>query len=231
VERLLDLDGAGIYLVVALAGIFLVWYFVGAYLTRRRLGVAARWVYRGLSLYRDPTPERTRASIKWLATNAFNIVLEEPRPPLRGVVVTVLLQSRDMMTVWLIDRLTGRRDLVLLRFDLERQPIWGAEIFRRRSLLAGDANRQAREAGWNAELTDDPKLAAAHGGGKAGDLCRELLAALGEERQRLVRLSVRRQSPHLTLALDLPDPATSDPLEVTRLGERLVTITLTYTTR
>jgi hypothetical protein len=228
---MLDFEGVGIYLVAAFAGVFIVWYFVGGYLTRRRLALTARWVYRGLEVYRDPEPDRTRAAIKWLATNAFNIMLERPRPPLSDVLVTVLLQSRDMMTVWLIDRFTGRRDLVLLRYDLERQPIWGLEVFRRRGLLAGDATRQARQEGWPIESSDDGGLRTAHGGGKAGELCQELLAALGEERRRLVRLSVRRQSPHLTVAMDLPDPTSSDPRELMRLGQRLATITLGYTTR
>jgi hypothetical protein len=136
-----------------------------------------------------------------------------------------------MMTVWLIDRFTGRRDVLMVRFDLQRQPILGVEIFRRRSLLAGDSGRIAKEAGWPIESTDDRVLLTAHGGGKAGDLCRELLAALGDDRRRLVRLSVRRQSPHLTVALDLPDPDASDPLETTRLGDRLVSIALAYGTR
>lgn len=230
-DRVLDLESAGIYLVVAFAGVFIVWYFAGAYLTRRRLGSAARWVYRGLDVYRDPRPDRTRASIKWLATNAFNIVLERPRAPLSEVVVTVLLQSRDMMTVWVFDRFTGRRDLVMLRFDLKRQPIWGIEIFRRRSLLAGDSRRTAKEEGWEVAASDDAALLAAHGGGKAGDLCRELLDALGDDRRHLVRLSVRRQSPHLTVAMDLPDPDASDPADLMRLCDRLATVTLDYATR
>lgn len=230
-DRMLDLEASGPYLLVVLAGIFLIWYFVGAALTRRRLAAAATWVNRGLDVYRQAEPERTRASIKWLSTNAFNIALESARPPCSEVVATVLLQSRDMVTMWLIDRVTGRRDLLMLRFDLDRQPIWGVELFRRRSVLAGEATRLVKREGWRVEPTADRGTLAAHGGGKASDLCHELLEILGEERRRLVRLSVRRQSPHLTLALDLPDPASSDPLATMRLGERLVAVTLDYSTR
>jgi hypothetical protein len=225
-----DTQTIGVYLVVAFAGLFLLWYFAGAFLTRRRLAMAARWVYQGLDLYRDPTPDRTRASIKWLSTNAFNILFENARPPLSAVVATVLLRSRDMMTIWLIDRLSGRRDLLMLRYDLERQPIWGVEIFRPRSILAGDSRRIATDEGWTIEPDHDPTLLAAHGGGKAGELCHALLAALGQDRRLLVRLSVRRQSPHLSLGLDMPDPASNDPADVMRLGERLVVVTLDYST-
>ena len=61
-DGLLDLESVGVYLVIGLAGVFLLWYFVGAYLTRRRLAVAARWAYRGLENFRDEEPSRTRAS-------------------------------------------------------------------------------------------------------------------------------------------------------------------------
>ena len=49
-------------------------------------------------------------------------------------------------------------------------------------------------------------------------------------RRRLVRLSVRRQSPHLSLGLDMPDPGSNDPADVMRLGDRLVAVTLDYST-
>jgi len=135
-----------------------------------------------------------------------------------------------MITVWLMDRLVGRRDLLMLRCDLERQPIWGLELFRPRSILAGDARRLAAEEGWPIEPSGEAALLAAHGGGKAGELCRALLDALGEEHRRIVRLGIRRRPPHLTLALDLPDPGSSDPHETMRLAERLATITLAYST-
>lgn len=226
----MGLDDIGLSAVIAIALLFLVWYLVGSWVNRRRMADAARWVHRGLAHYHDPRAGRAKESIKWLSTNAFNMLLENPKPPFAGVLATVLLQSRDMLTVWLSDRLSGRRDLLLLRYELKRQPIWGVEIFRPRGLLAGEARRVAREEGWSIEPSADGRLLAAHGGGQAEQLCRELLAVLGERREGIVRLGVRRQAPHLTLALDLPDPSTTDPRDTMRLGERLAEITLAYAT-
>ena len=228
---MLGLEVLGPYLVFVAAGAFLLWYFVGAHFTRRRLALAAQWVYRGLETFRAPGPERMPASIKWLSTNAFNITLEAAKPPFSAVVVTVLLRSRDMTTMWLIDRLTGRRDMLMLRFDLERQPIWGVEIYRRRSILAGEARHAAKQSGWPIQLASDARLMTAHGGGKASELCADLLTALGVQQGDLVRLSVRRQSPHMILAMDMPDPASSDPADVMRLGQLLAEVALRYSTR
>ena len=52
-------------------------------------------------------------------------------------------------------------------------------------------------------------------------LAAELVQVLDSERSRLVRLAVRRQGNHLTLALNVPDPARFDPSEVIRLARRL----------
>jgi hypothetical protein len=49
----------------------------------------------------------------------------------------------------------------------------------------------------------------------------ELIKALDTQRVRLVRLAVRRQGNHLTLALNVPDPAQFDPSDLTRLAHRL----------
>jgi hypothetical protein len=229
---MLDLEVLGPYVVLVVAGAFLLWYFVGAHFTRRRLAEAARWVHRGLPTLCPLGSEGPRASIKWLSTNAFNIALETARPPFSAVVVTVLLRSRDMVTMWLIDRFRRRQDLLMLRFDLERQPIWGVEIYRRRSVLAGDASDLVRASGWAAQsLPNSNLMMIAHGGGQASNLCAELLTTLGAEHRSLVRLSVRRQSPHITLAMDLPDPTTSDPAAVMRLAERLAAVTIKYGTQ
>jgi hypothetical protein len=226
-----SVDNLGIGVVFAIAALFLIWYLVGAMVNRRRIAAAARWVHRGLESYRDPHRGTSKASIKWLSTNAFSILVEDARAPVGGVSATVLLQSRDMITVWLADLLSGRRDLLLLRYDFRRQPIWGVEIFRRRSILAGDARRYAAQEGWSIEPSADAELLTAHGGGKAGELCHELLEALGGDRRHVIRLAVRRQAPHLTLAFDLPDPATADPAETIRLADRLARVVLGYSTR
>ena len=229
----MDLDSFGVPLVVALATLFLVWHVVGSLIHRRRVAATARWLSRGLELVR-PEGAGGRPALKRLSVHVFNLSLEEARPPFRTVAATALLHSRDMLSVWLLDRLVGRRDMLLLRCELRRQPIWGLEVFRSRGLLAGDARRLATQEGWPiAPPEEDDRrapLLAAHGGGKSGDLCRALLEAVGDERRRLVRLGIRRRPPHLTLALDLPDPSRTDPAETMRLAERLATITLAYST-
>ncbi|TMF04145.1 MAG: hypothetical protein E6I52_05595 [Chloroflexi bacterium] len=49
----------------------------------------------------------------------------------------------------------------------------------------------------------------------------ELVDLIGLERPRLVRLAVRRQDHHLTLALNVPDPRDLDPTTVSHLAQQL----------
>jgi hypothetical protein len=225
-----NLDDYGIPLVFALAAIFIAWFFAGAVVNRRRLAQTARWVRRALDDYRLPEPSKSTLSIKWISTNAFIILLEGARHPFTGLAATALLRSRDMVTIWLLDRIVGRRDLLMLRCELPRLPIWGVEIFRPRSILSGDIRQTAKREGWPIESAASGPLMTAHGGGKAGELCSALLDALGDRRQEVVRLAIHRRAPHLTLALDLPDPTSADPRETMQLAERLATITLGYCT-
>ncbi len=226
----MDFDSIGIAAAFGLAALFICWYFIGAAINRRRIADAARWVHRGLEPYKERGQGKGNLSIKWLATNAFNVLLEGAQSPFRGVVATVLLQSRDMVTVWLIDRMTGRRDILLLRCDLRKLPIWGLEIFRPRSILAGDARHRAKQEDWPVETWVDGGLVVAHGGGKAGQFCAALLREFEDDGRHLIRLGISRRSPHLTLAIDLPDTLKSDPRDTLRLAERLASVTASYST-
>jgi hypothetical protein len=121
--------------------------------------------------------------------------------------------------VWAWNRLHGRRDMILLQATLRTQPFAGLEVYRPGTLLAGDSRHLARLEGWAESPLDDLVIA---GAGEAPQrMAGELLEALAPERSRLVRLAVRRQAPHLTVALNVPDPARFDADDARRLAQRL----------
>jgi hypothetical protein len=121
--------------------------------------------------------------------------------------------------VWAWNRLHGRRDMVLLQASLNQQPMWGLEVFRAGTLLASDARLFARQEGWpEAPLGD---LIVAAPGDAPRQLASELLGLIDVERSRLVRLAVRRQGHHVTLALNVPDPASFDPTLFARVASEV----------
>ena len=109
--------------------------------------------------------------------------------------------------------------MISLQATLRAQPLWGLEIYRPGTLLAGDSRHFARQEGWSESALESLTVAAA--GSAPLRVATELLDEIGAERARLLRLAVRRQGQHLTFALNVPDPARLEPEAVARLAVRL----------
>ena len=200
-------------LAVALIG----WYLAGNELMRRRGRSLAVWSKRALD------PLGGRQAVQWLTTHSFRLEVEGLRPPFRAGSLTGLTESWDVPMTWLLNRLNGRRDMVLLQVSLHQQPLYGLELYRPRSVLAGDARRYAGDEGWQETAVDGLRLASPLGDGALG-LARELLAALGPEAAQLVRLAIRRRGLNLTLALNVPDRRRLAPDDFRQLVERLAQV-------
>lgn len=217
------LERAALPAVFALGVFFIGWYFVGNEIMRRRGRELALWCKRALD------PLGGRQAIQWITFHSFRLQVEGIKPPFKSGSLTGLTESWDVPIIWLGNRLSGRRDMVLLQVNLRQQPIWGLELYRPRSLLAGDARRLAGEEGWGDQPLAEFRLASP-GGGAPEALSQQLLVELGEERANLVRLAVRRRGPHLTLALNVPDRARLNPASFHELMEGLARATLRYAT-
>jgi hypothetical protein len=190
------------------------WYVVGNEVMRRRGRSLAVWCKRSLD------PLGGRQAIQWTTTQSFRLEVEGLEAPFGSGTLTGLVESLDVPVIWLANRANGRRDMVLLELSLRQQPIWGFELYRPRSVLAGDARKYAREEGWTEIPLDGFRLASASGL-KMEKPARELMAALGDEATNLVRLAIRRRGLHLTLALNVPDRSRFLPKDFSRIVERL----------
>lgn len=207
--------------VIGLAALIICWYLAGNELMRRRARRLALWC-------RDASePMGGTLAIRWLTNSAFQIEIQAPRSPFRSGSITGLVESLDVAIVWIWNRLRGRRDMVLLQLTLDKQPIWGLELFRTRSLLSGDARHRARAEQWTERALDEFRLASP-GGAAPQELARRLLALLTPQRQDLVRLAVRRQGTHLTLAVNVPDLKRLSPAAFSQVAGEIARVTLSF---
>ena len=206
-------DSLGLPIALSLGVILVAWYWAGNELMRRRAHRLALWSKRVID------PLGGTQTIRWLGGQAFRLEVEGAKAPFQSLAVTGLVESWDVPVVWAWNRLHGRRDMILLQASLRLQPIWGLEVYRAGTLLAGDARLFARQEGWPEAPLGDLTIAAP--GDNPRRLASELLDLLDPDRPRLVRLAVRRQGHHLTLALNVPDPRDFDPANVSRLTTRL----------
>src|SRR5439155_308443 len=140
-------------LLIARGAVLIGWYLVGNEVIRRRSRRLAAWAKRALD------PLGGAQSVRWLSTQSFRLEVERPRAPFRSAALVGLAESWDVPMIWLWNRRHGRRDMVLLHADLRQQPIWGLELFRPGSLLAGDARHLASQEGWAEEPLAELRLA------------------------------------------------------------------------
>jgi hypothetical protein len=206
-------DSYGLPVALGLGILLVGWYWAGNELMRRRAHRLALWSKRVID------PLGGTQTIRWLGGQAFRLEVSGPLAPFSSVSLTGLVESWDVPMVWAWNRLHGRRDMVLVQATLRQQPLFGFEVYRPGSLLAGDARHLARQEGWDSSPLDEFVVAA--GGARPPQLAATLVAALAEERTRLVRLAVRRQPQHLILALNVPNPSTFNPAALTTLAQSL----------
>ncbi len=193
VEGLDQLGGALLFFG---AGLWVAWLLGGTLINRRRAAAVSRWAYA------EARPYGKKLFVRWITMAAFELTVPEARAPFKQLSLTGFLQSREMPFIWLWNRVRRRGDLLIVRAELRRRPVWGFEVYRPQSLLAGDARRAALDAGWTPEQGADG-LWRANGGGAAAELSERLVAALGPWAPHLDRLAMRREAPQLVVALAL----------------------------
>lgn len=178
-------------------GIFLIIWYVGASFYNRRLGVSTyRWLQPGLASLGKIT------EAKWIGSSGSGARLgvSSASRPFRRVEVAFLLETRELLPLWLINRLRGKRDSLFVRSQLRSVPLGELEIVptgdRRLRNLSSESNQ-------NPWVIVDRQLpaglqAAARGRG-TDQLLDDLTPALENLGASIRQLSVSRTSPNVIL--------------------------------
>jgi|GEM_PF-1974369 hypothetical protein len=202
--------------VVAIGIVILVFYFGGSLLNRAIGERWARYCWRLLQSW-----SARGGTIRWYGINGFQIELPQLSSPFRSARLTVILQPRNLVWLWLRNRLRGYDELLVFRAALERLPAHDLEIVHRRSQFRGDAAHAARTAGWTITPAWRGPFWLATNAPSAHTLAGNLLHQLGAEERRLRRLALRRQFRELEVHLALLDGDALPPEMLARLLRRL----------
>jgi hypothetical protein len=120
-------------------------------------------------------------------------------PPFRRLELTLLLQNREILPLWLLDHLRGRRDRLIIRATL-RSP-------RRGEIEIGSARRKAarrRQEPW--EWREGPhQLATAYQGPGAQQQAVALEPWLQSYGAQLRRFCWHKHDPHIVLEINLTE--------------------------
>ena len=180
-------------IVIGLCVFLALWYGGGHLYNRRRGQHLFRWLEAGLGVLGG------KVESGWIGSPAagarINIVQAES--PFRRLELTLLLESREILPLWLLDRLRGRKDRLIIRATL-RSP-------RRGQIEIGSAGRRAarrQQEPWDWREVPHRLAAACQGAG-----ARQRVIALEPWLQtygvHLRRFYWRQQDPHILLEIDL----------------------------
>jgi hypothetical protein len=185
-------------LLLAVAVAFLVaWFAWGTAKNVRRGNAVMRWMQAGLPLLGAKT------TIRWLGSTAVEMRLQEAKPPFEQVALVIFLEPRDMPWLWALARWRGRKDTLIVRAKLRRQPRAELELIDRATWSGREALPRLRD--WAVREPASAAEPALYHRDQAGQsLADDLLELARREALAPWRLAVRQGEPHFQLHLSLP---------------------------
>ena len=203
--------------IAILLGVFLVIWYVFASAYNRRLGIRTyRWIQSGAKTFGKITEAR------WFGSSGSGgrMVVAKPGAPFRRVEIAFLLETRELLPLWLLNHARGRRDYMILKANVRNPPRSDVEI-----LPQGDnrfrtmENPPGAEIWTMADVALPNGFAAAQRGRDTAQLLERASPLLASDGPSIRRLSLARTSPHLIAEINLPLLMTSDAPEFfTRLA-------------
>jgi len=123
------------------------WYLLAMIYNRRRGHAAYRWLVGGL----DALGEDRES--KWLgsAASGAQIVVTQAEKPFRRVEIVYLMESRELLPLWLFDLLRNKRDQLIFKALLRAKRLAEVEIAPARSRTAGRVKKRLDDSWTTAE--------------------------------------------------------------------------------
>ncbi|MBL7065324.1 MAG: hypothetical protein ISS49_14110 [Anaerolineae bacterium] len=183
---------------VAIIGlcVFLALWYGGGYLYNRHRGQRLfRWLETGLDVLGD------KREAGWIGSPAsgarVNVI--HAAPPFRRLEITLLLENREILPLWLFDHLRGKRDWLIIKVTLRSPRRGEVEVVPAKGRTA-QALRREQEQPWTWQ--EGPYgLAIAHRGSGAQRQVAGLTSWLETCGAHLHRFSWRKTDPHVQLQM------------------------------
>jgi hypothetical protein len=137
----------------------------------------------------------------------------EAKRPFRQVEVAFLLETRELLPLWLLNRLRGRRDSLVVRAHLRSVPHGELEVLPKGHARFGDLLKDSKQNPWAMLQRQLPGgLQAAGRGRDTAGMLSATEALLSQVGAGIHRLSLARTAPHLILDVKIAQ-LRSEPAE------------------
>lgn len=168
-------------------------YLAGTWLNRRRSRALGEWLQAGLeTLGGKPT-------WKWVGTRSSGaqVTIDGARKPFRQLQITYLLLTRELLPLWGVELLRGKRDMLVIRADLRTKPGREFEVVPTQGALRRKLDRESQQP-W--KWHEGPAgLGIATQGSDDEVIIEQVTRFLQPYARHVQRLSLRQRSPHLIL--------------------------------
>src|SRR3972149_3014089 len=188
-----------------LVAIVMGWFAFGVIWNIRRGNAGLRWMQTGLPRLGEKT------TLRWLGSSAVELSIAQARPRFRRVDLWLVLEPRDVPWFWLLTRLRGRRDMLIVRGQLTTAPQFEYDLLAPGSWSERETVGRGEARQWETEALGDAHFRAPV---PTRSLSRQIapgaLEAARKVQPTVWRLSSRRESPQLELHVPLPKPRQDD---------------------
>lgn len=175
------------------------WYVVGSIFNRRRGTATFDWLQDGLSQFGKLSEARWIGS----AGSGARLVIGKPSAPYQRIEVVFLLESREILPLWIVNHLRGKRDEMILKANLRSVPsqeleaAWGNNRDFKKAISGGD-NKPFEL------LPSQDGVEIAIRGTTDNSKVESLANFLSQHQGAVWRVSLQRKAPHLILRANLP---------------------------
>jgi hypothetical protein len=164
-----------------------------------------KWLQAGLPKLGE------RTTVRWLGSSAVDLNLTKVRAPFKSVQLLIVLEPRDVPWFWLFAHLRGRRDILIVRGQLQTAPQYEFDLIAPHTWSESERAGRADTRQW---AVDDLETLNFHAPQQTRSLSRALAASLLPMAQHIQstvwRFSTRHDNPHFELHVPLPNPKSMD---------------------
>lgn len=186
---------------ITLTVIFLGWFAVGTQQNVRKGSAVMKWVQHGLPLVGE------RTTMRWLGSSVLELKIVKAKNPFRSAETLAVFEPRDVIPLWFVERMRGRRDLLIFRAQLQSAPSFEMSAFDPKGWMMSGLEQEARKKNWvPVELTGNDHLIAFASDAQSVLAAKSLIGLAARSGGKLVKFSVTRALPNLELQWHLPQP-------------------------
>lgn len=191
--------------IIVLLVLVMGWFAIGIIWNLRRGNAVLKWMQTGLPSIGEKT------TLRWMGSSAVQLDIAKAKAPFKRFQLILVMEPRDVPWLWLFYRARGRRDMLILRGQLNSNPRLEYELVEPDSWTGKGALAEAVQARWGSAAIGAHRFLAPQASlGVSDQNGPALLETAQKIHPTLWRLAVRREYPQFELHIPLPDPNTRD---------------------